>query len=73
MAGSQVHTHVPSILPLAAPVTSSLPPKATGDSEKRPAPTKSSIETRKSGRRLVRPRLVKPDEPQGDTEMSDAE
>ncbi|GAU38033.1 hypothetical protein TSUD_274360 [Trifolium subterraneum] len=56
-----------------APVTSSLPPKATGDSEKRPAPTRSSIETRKSGRRLVRPRLVKPDEPQGDTEMSDAE
>ncbi|KAK2421940.1 nuclear-pore anchor [Trifolium repens] len=71
--GSLVHTHVPSILPSAAPVTSSLPPKATGDGEKRPAPTKSSIETRKSGRRLVRPRLVKPEEPQGDTEMSDAE
>ncbi|CAJ2659083.1 unnamed protein product [Trifolium pratense] len=71
--GSLVHTHVPNILPLAAPVTSSLPLKATGDSEKRPGPTKSSVETRKIGRRLVRPRLVKPDEPQGDTEMSDVE
>lgn len=73
MAGSVVHAQPPSIVPLAAPVTSSLPPKATGESEKRFALAKSSIETRKTARRLVRPRLVKPDEPQGDTEMSDVE
>ncbi|XP_058765280.1 nuclear-pore anchor-like isoform X2 [Vicia villosa] len=71
--GSVVHAQPPSIVPLAAPVTSSLPPKATGESEKRFALAKSSIETRKTARRLVRPRLVKPDEPQGDTEMSDVE
>ncbi|XP_058722839.1 nuclear-pore anchor-like isoform X3 [Vicia villosa] len=71
--GSVVHAQPPTIVPLAAPVTSSLPPKATGESEKRFALAKSSIETRKTARRLVRPRLVKPDEPQGDTEMSDVE
>ncbi|KAL5100700.1 hypothetical protein RYX36_005027 [Vicia faba] len=71
--GSLVHAQPPSIVPSAAPVTSSLPPKATGESEKRFALAKSSIETRKTARRLVRPRLVKPDEPQGDTEMSDAD
>lgn len=34
---------------------------------------KTNAETRKTGRKLVRPRLVKPDEPQGDTEMSEIE
>ncbi|KAG2372296.1 Nuclear-pore anchor [Vigna angularis] len=60
---------------LAAPGASSLPPKATGESEKRLALplSKASVETRRTGRKLVRPRLVRPDEPQGDTEMSDAE
>lgn len=73
MAGSVVHAQPPSTISSAPPVTGSLPPKATGESEKRLALTKSSVETRKTGRRLVRPRLVKPDEPQGDIEMSDAE
>ncbi|KAK7323970.1 hypothetical protein VNO77_27474 [Canavalia gladiata] len=72
-AGSLVHAQSPSIVSLAAPGASSLPPKATGESEKRLALPKASVETRKTGRKLVRPRLVKPDEPQGDTEMSDAE
>ncbi|CAL5187045.1 unnamed protein product [Lathyrus oleraceus] len=71
--GSLVQAQPPSVVPLVAPVTSSLPPKATGESEKRVALTKSSIETRKTARRLVRPRLVKPDEPHADTEMSDVE
>jgi len=75
MAGSLVQVQSQSITSLAVPGTSSLPPKATGESEKRlalPLP-KASVETRRTGRKLVRPRLVRPDEPQGDTEMSDAE
>ncbi|XP_027342867.1 nuclear-pore anchor isoform X2 [Abrus precatorius] len=71
--GSLVPAQSPSIISLAAPGASSLPPKATGESEKRLPLPKASVETRKTGRKLVRPRLVKPDEPQGDTEMSDAE
>ncbi|KAJ1400489.1 Nucleoprotein TPR/MLP1 [Sesbania bispinosa] len=71
--GSLVHAQSPSNISLAAPGTSSLPPKASGESEKRLALPKASVETRKAGRKLVRPRLVKPDEPQGDIEMSDAE
>ncbi|WVZ01618.1 hypothetical protein V8G54_027687 [Vigna mungo] len=73
--GSLVQVQSQSTASLAAPGASSLPPKATGESEKRlalPLP-KASVETRRTGRKLVRPRLVRPDEPQGDTEMSDAE
>lgn len=57
---------------MPGPATS-LPPKATEESERRYALPKSNAETRKTGRKLVRPRLVKPDEPQGDTEMSEME
>ncbi|TKY49466.1 Nuclear-pore anchor [Spatholobus suberectus] len=71
--GSLVNAQSQSIISLAAPGASSLPPKATGESEKRLALPKASVETRRTGRKLVRPRLVRPDEPQGDTEMSDAE
>ncbi|XP_057457960.1 nuclear-pore anchor-like isoform X2 [Lotus japonicus] len=71
--GSVVHAQSQSIIPLAASGTSNLPPKATGESEKRLALPKSVVETRKAGRRLVRPRLVKQDEPQGDVEMSETE
>lgn len=73
MAGSVVHAQPPGISSLVAPGASNLPPKATGESEKKLALPKASVESRKTGRRLVRPRLLKPDEPQGDTEMSDAE
>ncbi|KAK7334880.1 hypothetical protein VNO80_26646 [Phaseolus coccineus] len=73
--GSLVQVQSQSIPSLAVPGASSLPPKVTGESEKRLALTlpKASVETRRTGRKLVRPRLVRPDEPQGDTEMSDAE
>ncbi|XP_047158317.1 nuclear-pore anchor [Vigna umbellata] len=73
--GSLVQVQSQSTASLAAPGASSLPPKATGESEKRLALplSKASVETRRTGRKLVRPRLVRPDEPQGDTEMSDAE
>ncbi|XP_019443676.1 PREDICTED: nuclear-pore anchor-like isoform X1 [Lupinus angustifolius] len=67
--GSLVHAQPPAV----APGESSLPPKPTVDSERRLALPRAGVEARKAGRRLVRPRLVKPDEPQGDAEMSDAE
>ncbi|KAE9621513.1 putative nucleoprotein TPR/MLP1 [Lupinus albus] len=71
--GSQVNVQSPGITSLVAPGASSLPPKLTGDSERRLALPRAGVEARKAGRRLVRPRLVKPDEPQGDMEMSDTE
>ncbi|KAF7822471.1 nuclear-pore anchor [Senna tora] len=63
----------PGAISLPAPGAVSLPPKATDEIKKRPALPKANIETRKHGRRLVRPRLGKPEEPQGDREMSEAE
>ncbi|KAG5025635.1 hypothetical protein AAZX31_08G160700 [Glycine max] len=77
--GSLVHPQSQGIASLAAPGVSGLPPKATGESEKRLALPKASVETRRTGRRLVRPKLLeksekRPEELQGgDTEMSDAE
>ncbi|KAF4389040.1 hypothetical protein F8388_026769 [Cannabis sativa] len=50
----------------------SLPAKSTEESERRSTALKS-VESRKMGRKLVRPRLLKPEEPQGDTEMSETE
>ena len=73
MAGSVVHAQPPNVISLPAAGGSNLPPKATTDTEKRLPSPRASVEPRKTGRKLVRPRLVKPDEPQGDTEMSDAE
>ncbi|MED6204378.1 hypothetical protein PIB30_008504 [Stylosanthes scabra] len=70
---SVVHASTPSVTPLPPVGVSGLPPKAAADGDKRPPISRASAEPRKSGRKLVRPRLVKPDEPQGDTEMSDAE
>ncbi|RYR53574.1 hypothetical protein Ahy_A06g028755 [Arachis hypogaea] len=70
---SVVHAPTSSVVSLPAVGVSGLPPKATTDTDKRPTFSRPSAEPRKTGRKLVRPRLVKPDEPQGDTEMSDAE
>ncbi|MED6155907.1 hypothetical protein PIB30_117441 [Stylosanthes scabra] len=72
-ASSVAYTPTPSVISLPSVGASGLPPKATTDGDKRPPFARASAEPRKTGRRLVRPRLVKPDEPQGDTEMSDAE
>ncbi|KAI4323302.1 hypothetical protein L6164_022918 [Bauhinia variegata] len=63
----------PTIASSMAPVASSLPPKAAEESEKRVAIPKTNIETRRTGRKLIRPRLTKPGEAQGDVEMSEAE
>ncbi|KAF3448815.1 hypothetical protein FNV43_RR09528 [Rhamnella rubrinervis] len=71
-SGPAAPAQAPSAVSLPGPATST-PSKATEESERRYALMKSNAETRKTGRKLVRPRLVKPDEPQGDTEMSEME
>lgn len=71
-AGPVVSIQSPSIVS-NAPEASSLPPKATEESKKKPVLPKATVEPRKPGRRLVRPRLGRPEEPQGDREMSEAE
>ncbi|QHO28993.1 Nuclear-pore anchor [Arachis hypogaea] len=70
---SVVHASTPSVISLPAVGVSGLSPKATTYSDKRPPFSRPSAEPYKTGRKLVRHRLVKSDEPQGDTEMFDAE
>jgi nucleoprotein TPR len=50
-----------------------LPAKVTEESEKRFTFPKTNVETRKISRKLVRPRLVKSEDPQGDIDMSEVE
>ena len=63
---------IPSVSSAAASATS-IPVKSTEESERRYTSLKSNVESRKTARKLVRPRLLKPEEPQGDTEMSEIE
>nr|CAN80561.1 hypothetical protein VITISV_040288 [Vitis vinifera] len=63
----------PSILTPVVPATSYSPAKAAEEREKRLAILKTNAETRKTGRKLVRPRLVKSEEPQGDVDMAEIE
>ncbi|ONI11781.1 hypothetical protein PRUPE_4G125000 [Prunus persica] len=64
----------PTVVSSMSPATG-LASKSTEESEKRLTLTlpKSNVETRKTGRKLVRPRLARPEEPQGDVEMSEME
>lgn len=64
----------PTVVSSMSPATG-LASKSTEESEKRLTMTlpKSNVEMRKTGRKLVRPRLVRPEEPQGDVEMSEME
>ncbi|OMO78493.1 Tetratricopeptide, MLP1/MLP2-like protein [Corchorus capsularis] len=72
--GAVVLDQGPAISASTAPTTShpqkSQPPKALV--ERRSVLPKTTIETRKTGRKLVRPRFVKPEEPQSDVDMSEA-
>ncbi|PON44121.1 Nucleoprotein TPR/MLP [Parasponia andersonii] len=63
---------IPIVASSAGPVTS-FPVKSAEETERRYTSLKSNVESRKMGRKLVRPRLLKPEEPQGDTEMSEIE
>ncbi|GAV64888.1 TPR_MLP1_2 domain-containing protein, partial [Cephalotus follicularis] len=69
-ATTAFHAETPITLS-AGPATSHLPAKATEEKE-RSNLAKTSVETRKMGRKLVRPRLNRPGESRGDVEMSEA-
>ncbi|KAK9278500.1 hypothetical protein L1049_028066 [Liquidambar formosana] len=71
--GHVVPYQSPSTSSSLGPATSYSPAKATEEREKRYTLPKTNVETRKTGRKLVRPRLGKPEEPQGDIEMSEME
>uniref|UniRef100_A0A5B6ZUV8 Putative nuclear-pore anchor isoform X1 n=1 Tax=Davidia involucrata TaxID=16924 RepID=A0A5B6ZUV8_DAVIN len=70
--GQAVPTLAPS-LPSVGPTSSFSSAKATEEREKKITSAKANVEPRKTGRKLVRPRIVKPEEPQGDAEMSEIE
>lgn len=67
-APAQAATLASSMTPAAV-----FPSKATEETERTSTLPKKSVEPRKAGRKLVRPRLVRPEEPQGDVEMSEME
>ncbi|XP_021299554.1 nuclear-pore anchor isoform X2 [Herrania umbratica] len=69
-AGTVPH-HDPIIASSTAPATSHHQP-AKALEERRSILPKTNIETRKTGRKLVRPHFVKAEEPQGYVEMSEA-
>ncbi|XP_050941525.1 nuclear-pore anchor-like isoform X2 [Cucumis melo] len=67
--GLDVPLQTPDPAPLA-PVTTNFPAKALEEREKKAHLSKAKVETRKAGRKLVRPRLGKPEGgPQGDMDM----
>lgn len=70
-SGTVVPDQGPVIASSTFPVTSHQQPAKTSE-ERRSILPKTSTDTRKTGRRLLRPRFGKPEEPQGDVEMSEA-
>lgn len=66
-------------VPSQAPIVSSvaphahLPTKMAEEKERKVLVPKPNVETRKTGRKLVRPRLVRPEEPPSDVEMSEVD
>ncbi|GAA0149677.1 primary active transporter [Lithospermum erythrorhizon] len=52
---------------------STLAIKTVEEKEKQASLARTNVEMRKTGRKLVRPRIVKPEEPQVDTEMSEVD
>ncbi|PPS02418.1 hypothetical protein GOBAR_AA18246 [Gossypium barbadense] len=71
LTGTVVSDQGPVIASSTVPVTSHQQLAKTSE-ERRSILPKTNTDTRKTGRRLVRPRFVKPEEPQGDVEMSEA-
>lgn len=73
-AGLDVPSQTPDVAVSVAPVTTNFPAKAFEEREKKSHLTKARVETRKAGRKLVRPRLGKPEGcPQGDIDMAASE
>ncbi|KAL8134769.1 nuclear-pore anchor isoform X1 [Apium graveolens] len=73
-SGSSSGHTVPIPASAQVPPLSGIPPAKTAEERERRANlTKQYADSRKAGRKLVRPRIVKPEEPPADTEMSEAE
>lgn len=66
---------VPSQATIVSPVAphAHLPTKMAEEKERKVPVPKPNVETRKAGRKLVRPRLVRPEEPPSDVEMSEVD
>ncbi|KAK8623172.1 hypothetical protein V6N13_118063 [Hibiscus sabdariffa] len=71
LTGTGVPDQGPVATSSTVPVTSQHQP-AKASEERRSTVPKTNTETRKTGRKLVRPRFVKAEERQGDVEMSEA-
>lgn len=80
-AASDTTSAGPTMVSATAPATSSPAPstanvpsaKTVHEKEKKSVLVKPSLETRKTGRKLVRPRIIKPEESQPDILMSEVE
>ncbi|GFS36629.1 hypothetical protein Acr_00g0047040 [Actinidia rufa] len=71
--GQAVPSQGPSTLPAVAYTSSVSSAKPIEEKERRFTLPKSNVEARRTGRKLIRPRIVKPEESQGDTEMPESE
>ncbi|XP_057486078.1 nuclear-pore anchor-like isoform X2 [Actinidia eriantha] len=72
-AGQAVPSQGPSTLPAVGYTSSVSSAKPIEEKERRFTLPKSNVEARRTGRKLIRPRIVKPEESQGDTEMPESE
>ncbi|PSR92585.1 Nuclear-pore anchor like [Actinidia chinensis var. chinensis] len=71
--GQAVPSQGPSTLPAVDYTSSVSSAKPIEEKERRFTLPKSNVEARRTGRKLIRPRIVKPEESQGDTEMPESE
>lgn len=71
--GQTVPIPAPSMISQVPPPSGIHPGKTAEERERRVNLTKQYAETRKAGRKLVRPRIVKPEEPPADIDMSEAD
>ncbi|XP_022969371.1 nuclear-pore anchor isoform X2 [Cucurbita maxima] len=71
--GPDVPLQTPDVAVPVAPVTTNFPVKILEEREKKGQLSKAKVETRKAGRKLVRPRLGKPGGSLGDIDMSTSE
>ncbi|XAR59903.1 hypothetical protein NMG60_11015913 [Bertholletia excelsa] len=72
-AGQTIPSQAPGILPATGTTLNLQSAKPTEEREKRFILPKTTVEGRKTGRKLVRPRILKPADSQGDSEMQEIE
>uniref|UniRef100_A0A2P2MGP2 Uncharacterized protein MANES_16G052800 n=1 Tax=Rhizophora mucronata TaxID=61149 RepID=A0A2P2MGP2_RHIMU len=73
VARGQAAASQSTIISSVGPATSDSAARVAEEKERRTHVTKAKVETRKTGRKLVRPQLIKPEEPQGDVDMSETD